>query len=145
VVGIGPIGRIGPIRLGGWLRSFSRGSTQHVVRSNRWPCGTEKRGDGRSADGRGRENRDGRALQAGILRNLGNGAGNEDGRETGTKTAVLWGVFWQVTPTRLIELINDPDRERARRAMEAMMKTVKIDIAELERAVQAAEEQAENT
>ena len=46
-----------------------------------------------------------------------------------------WGVFWQVTPTRLIELINDPDRERARRAMEAMMKMVKIDIAELERAV----------
>ena len=24
-----------------------------------------------------------------------------------------WGVFWQVTPTRLMELINDPDRERA--------------------------------
>jgi predicted 3-demethylubiquinone-9 3-methyltransferase (glyoxalase superfamily) len=49
-----------------------------------------------------------------------------------------WGVFWQVTPSRLIELINDPDRERARRAMEAMMKMVKIDIAELERAVDAA-------
>lgn len=42
-----------------------------------------------------------------------------------------WGVFWQVTPTRLIKLIPDSDRERARRAMEEM---VKIDIAEVERA-----------
>ena len=45
-----------------------------------------------------------------------------------------WGVFWQVTPTRLMELIKDPDRERARRAMEAMVKMIKIDIAEVERA-----------
>jgi predicted 3-demethylubiquinone-9 3-methyltransferase (glyoxalase superfamily) len=49
-----------------------------------------------------------------------------------------WGFFWQVTPTRLMELINDPDPKRARRAMEAMMSMVKIDIAELERAVDAA-------
>lgn len=48
-----------------------------------------------------------------------------------------WGVFWQVTPTRLMELIKDPDQDRARRAMEAMMNMVKIDIAELERAVNA--------
>ena len=46
-----------------------------------------------------------------------------------------WGVFWQVTPTRLMELIKDPDEDRARRAMEAMMTMVKIDIAALERAV----------
>jgi predicted 3-demethylubiquinone-9 3-methyltransferase (glyoxalase superfamily) len=45
-----------------------------------------------------------------------------------------WGVFWQVTPTRLMELIADPDPNRARRAMEAMMKMIKIDIAEVERA-----------
>jgi predicted 3-demethylubiquinone-9 3-methyltransferase (glyoxalase superfamily) len=45
-----------------------------------------------------------------------------------------WGVFWQVTPTRLMELISDPNRDRARRAMEAMVKMVKIDIAEIERA-----------
>ena len=49
-----------------------------------------------------------------------------------------WGVFWQVTPTRLMELIKDPDRERARRAMEAMMTMTKIDIAELERAADGA-------
>jgi hypothetical protein len=36
------------------------------------------------------------------------------------------------------ELLNDPDRERARRAMEAMLKMGKIEIAELERAANAA-------
>lgn len=46
-----------------------------------------------------------------------------------------WGVFWQVTPTRLMELIQDADQDRARRAMEAMMTMVKIDIAALENAV----------
>jgi predicted 3-demethylubiquinone-9 3-methyltransferase (glyoxalase superfamily) len=45
-----------------------------------------------------------------------------------------WGVFWQVTPTRLMELIKDPDQDRARRAMEAMMTMVKIDIAAVEQA-----------
>ena len=45
-----------------------------------------------------------------------------------------WGVFWQVTPSRLMELIQDPDPERARRAMAAMVKMIKIDIAEVERA-----------
>ncbi|MDB6132838.1 MAG: hypothetical protein JWM59_1081 [Verrucomicrobiales bacterium] len=45
-----------------------------------------------------------------------------------------WGLFWQVTPVRLLELIKDPDRDRARHAMEAMMTMVKIDIAAVERA-----------
>ena len=45
-----------------------------------------------------------------------------------------WGVFWQVTPTRLMELIRDPDPDRARRAMAAMGQMIKIDIAEVERA-----------
>ena len=49
-----------------------------------------------------------------------------------------WGVSWQVTPTRLLELIADPDPRRARRAMEAMMKMSKIDLAEVERAANAA-------
>lgn len=49
-----------------------------------------------------------------------------------------WGVSWQVTPTRLLELINDPDPNRARRAMEAMVKMIKIDIAEVERAADGA-------
>lgn len=45
-----------------------------------------------------------------------------------------WGVFWQITPTRLMELISDPDPDRARRAMTAMTGMVKIDIATVERA-----------
>jgi predicted 3-demethylubiquinone-9 3-methyltransferase (glyoxalase superfamily) len=49
-----------------------------------------------------------------------------------------WGVTWQVTPTRLLELVQDPDSSRARRAMEAMMKMIKIDIAEVERAADGA-------
>ena len=45
-----------------------------------------------------------------------------------------WGLTWQIVPTRLKELLSDPDPGRARRAMEAMMEMVKIDIAGLERA-----------
>lgn len=45
-----------------------------------------------------------------------------------------WGLSWQVVPRRLMELMADPDPARARRAMEAMMEMVKIDIAEIERA-----------
>jgi predicted 3-demethylubiquinone-9 3-methyltransferase (glyoxalase superfamily) len=50
-----------------------------------------------------------------------------------------WGLSWQVTPKRLLELVSDSDPERARRATQAMMKMVKIDIAEVERAADAAE------
>lgn len=45
-----------------------------------------------------------------------------------------WGLSWQIVPKRLIELINDSDANRARRAQEAMMQMVKIDIVALERA-----------
>lgn len=45
-----------------------------------------------------------------------------------------WGLSWQVTPTRLPELLADPDPARARRAMEAMLKMGKLNIAELEAA-----------
>lgn len=49
-----------------------------------------------------------------------------------------WGLRWQIVPRRLSELIGDPDRERAGRAMQAMMTMRKIDIAALERAVEPA-------
>ena len=49
-----------------------------------------------------------------------------------------FGVSWQIVPRRLNELMDDPDPDRARRAMEAMLKMGKIEVAELERAVQAA-------
>jgi predicted 3-demethylubiquinone-9 3-methyltransferase (glyoxalase superfamily) len=49
-----------------------------------------------------------------------------------------FGLSWQIVPRRLDELINDPDPERARRAMEAMLTMGKIEVAELERAADAA-------
>ena len=45
-----------------------------------------------------------------------------------------YGLSWQVIPTRLMELMSDPDPARARRAMEAMMEMKRIDIAAVERA-----------
>ena len=46
-----------------------------------------------------------------------------------------YGVSWQIVPRRLEELMGDKDKEISRRAGEAMLKMIKIDIAELERAV----------
>ena len=45
-----------------------------------------------------------------------------------------YGVSWQVTPTRLLELIADPDPDRANRAMQAMLKMGKLIVADLEKA-----------
>ncbi|HSA50056.1 MAG TPA: VOC family protein [Yinghuangia sp.] len=45
-----------------------------------------------------------------------------------------YGVSWQVTPVKLMELITDPDPEKARRATDAMMKMSKIDLAAVEKA-----------
>ena len=44
------------------------------------------------------------------------------------------GLSWQFVPRRLDELLNDPDPDRARRAMEAMLKMGKIEVAQLEHA-----------
>jgi predicted 3-demethylubiquinone-9 3-methyltransferase (glyoxalase superfamily) len=48
-----------------------------------------------------------------------------------------YGLSWQIIPTRLTELIGDPDPERANRAMQAMLQMRKIDVAEIERAADA--------
>jgi predicted 3-demethylubiquinone-9 3-methyltransferase (glyoxalase superfamily) len=48
-----------------------------------------------------------------------------------------YGVSWQIVPTALPRLLGDPDPERAKRAMQAMMKMKKIEIDELERAAAA--------
>lgn len=45
-----------------------------------------------------------------------------------------YGLSWQVVPTRLAELLTDKDPKRASRAMKAMLKMSKIDVAALERA-----------
>ena len=49
-----------------------------------------------------------------------------------------FGLSWQIVPTRLFELIGDPDREKSRRVMEALLQMRKIEIPELERAAEAA-------
>ena len=46
-----------------------------------------------------------------------------------------FGVSWQIIPNALVELLSDPDREKAGRVMTAMMEMVKIDIAEIRRAM----------
>ena len=45
-----------------------------------------------------------------------------------------FGMSWQIVPRQLNEMVEDPDQERAGRAMEAMLKMGKIEIAELQRA-----------
>jgi predicted 3-demethylubiquinone-9 3-methyltransferase (glyoxalase superfamily) len=49
-----------------------------------------------------------------------------------------FGLSWQIIPNRLMELIGDPDPGRAQRAMQAMLQMQKIDVAEIERAADAA-------
>jgi predicted 3-demethylubiquinone-9 3-methyltransferase (glyoxalase superfamily) len=48
-----------------------------------------------------------------------------------------YGVAWQIVPTRLQELLQDPDAEKANRVMRAMLQMVKIDIDTLEKAAQS--------
>jgi predicted 3-demethylubiquinone-9 3-methyltransferase (glyoxalase superfamily) len=45
-----------------------------------------------------------------------------------------YGLSWQIIPTVLLEMLNDPDPEKTRRATEAMLKMRKIDIPTLQRA-----------
>jgi len=48
-----------------------------------------------------------------------------------------FGLSWQVVPTGMEELFNDPDSTRAERAMQAMLKMKKLDIAALRSAADA--------
>ena len=45
-----------------------------------------------------------------------------------------FGLSWQVVPRRLNELVNSDDKAGAERAMEAMLRMGKLDVAELEAA-----------
>lgn len=49
-----------------------------------------------------------------------------------------YGVSWQIIPSALSRMLQDKDRVRAGRAMQAMMKMVKIDIAALQKAYDGA-------
>ena len=45
-----------------------------------------------------------------------------------------YGLSWQIVPTILPEMLRDPDPQKSKRVMEAMLKMKKIDIAGLTRA-----------
>ena len=45
-----------------------------------------------------------------------------------------FGVTWQIVPSVLSQLLNGPDPEGSKRAMEAMLKMKKLDVAALQRA-----------
>jgi predicted 3-demethylubiquinone-9 3-methyltransferase (glyoxalase superfamily) len=47
-----------------------------------------------------------------------------------------FGLTWQVVPAVLDELLSDPDKEKAERAMKAMLEMTKLDIAALKKAAQ---------
>ena len=47
-----------------------------------------------------------------------------------------FGLSWQVVPEGIEELFSDPDRTKAERAWQAMMKMRKLDVAELRSAAQ---------
>lgn len=59
--------------------------------------------------------------------------------EGGQEVACGWlkdryGLSWQVVPTVLIDMISDPDQEKAKRATEAMLSMTKLDIGALRKA-----------
>jgi len=45
-----------------------------------------------------------------------------------------YGLSWQVVPRQMTKMFASPDRDAARRAMDAMLKMVKLDVEELRRA-----------
>jgi predicted 3-demethylubiquinone-9 3-methyltransferase (glyoxalase superfamily) len=45
-----------------------------------------------------------------------------------------YGLSWQINPTILGEMLSDPDPQKSKRVMEAMLKMKKIDIAALKKA-----------
>ena len=53
-----------------------------------------------------------------------------------------FGLSWQIVPDQLLELLRDPDNAKAQRAMGAMLKMGKIDIAAVEAAAASPEAQA---
>ncbi|MEU3726634.1 VOC family protein [Streptomyces sp. NPDC031705] len=60
----------------------------------------------------------------------------------GEESACGWvkdrfGVSWQVVPPGAIDLVSDPDPARAARAMAAMMRMKKLDVAAMRRAADA--------
>jgi len=51
---------------------------------------------------------------------------------------ISYRLSWQIVPTVLGEMMADPDRAKAKRATDAMLKMVKLDIAALKAAYSGA-------
>jgi predicted 3-demethylubiquinone-9 3-methyltransferase (glyoxalase superfamily) len=49
-----------------------------------------------------------------------------------------YGLSWQIIPIALMQLMSDPDKQKAGRVMKAMLQMDKIDVKTLEEAAQAA-------
>ena len=49
-----------------------------------------------------------------------------------------YGVSWQIVPKMLADMMNEPDRAKAKRVTDAMLQMVKIDVAGLKAAAQSA-------
>jgi predicted 3-demethylubiquinone-9 3-methyltransferase (glyoxalase superfamily) len=62
--------------------------------------------------------------------------GNPDAQQCGWLKD-KFGLSWQVIPTKVLELIKDPDSPRAQRATKAMLQMKKLDVAALQRAYDA--------
>ncbi|MFZ2804178.1 MAG: VOC family protein [Patescibacteria group bacterium] len=45
-----------------------------------------------------------------------------------------FGISWQIAPKGMSDMMNGPDKEKSGRAMQAMLKMKKIDLAELQKA-----------
>ena len=50
-----------------------------------------------------------------------------------------YGVSWQIVPQALVAMLRDKDAQKSKRAMAAMMQMVKLDIAMLQKAFDAAD------
>lgn len=50
-----------------------------------------------------------------------------------------FGLSWQVVPVRMLDLLVDPDKDRAGRAVQAMLTMKKLDVGVIERAAEGAE------
>ncbi len=50
-----------------------------------------------------------------------------------------YGLSWQITPKELNDMLDDQDADKARRAMEAMLKMGKLEVEELRRAYEGVE------
>jgi predicted 3-demethylubiquinone-9 3-methyltransferase (glyoxalase superfamily) len=59
-------------------------------------------------------------------------AGGSEGRCGWLKDK--YGLSWQIVPTAMGRLMSDPDPQKSKRVMEAMLQMKKLDIGALERA-----------